>query len=364
MPFAQSGAADVRGLCLGPLGSRIPSHLFSCGVATILRTQGFGAGLTAVLLRRRRTLRHLHHDQFRAVLVPVSPLTILRKHRAGLALVRGRAPPLDLIGFCTLAHLAIVSTSENQPKPVQPAHSRSHERRHRKASAADARHTRASTNEGALGIRVEMGWSQSHRHHRHQTTGTQNRCINLASDATCLLADAGHGEAAGTERCPAASQGRCPSCASRQVAARSGISGVVPGAKNRAPTASTTNTYAELFRAADQCRRSFPGDDRPQHEAEDHRGTGSDRDTGHRVSEENTDCDTEDRCGHDRQSDIGRRRPRTRDRTSPSATVDDVLAEIITRRLTKKSDPRCSMGREPITRRSGHVWALCKQELR
>lgn len=50
---------------------------------------------------------------------PVRPLTALQHHRAGLAPVRGRAPPLNLIGFCNLAPLAIVSTSENRPKPEQ-----------------------------------------------------------------------------------------------------------------------------------------------------------------------------------------------------------------------------------------------------
>lgn len=70
-------------------------------------------------LRGGWTLRHLHHDQLRTVLVAVRPLTVLRHHRAGLALVRGRAPPLSLIRFCSLAHFTIVSTSENRPKPVQ-----------------------------------------------------------------------------------------------------------------------------------------------------------------------------------------------------------------------------------------------------
>lgn len=70
-------------------------------------------------LRGGWTLRHLHHDEIRAVLVAVRPLTVLRHHRAGLALVRGRAPPLSLIRFCSLAHFTIVSTSENRPKPVQ-----------------------------------------------------------------------------------------------------------------------------------------------------------------------------------------------------------------------------------------------------
>ena len=98
---------------------------------------------------------------------------------------------------------------------------------------------------------------------------------------------------------------------------------------------------AELFRAADQRSSSFSGDDRPQHEAEDHRGTGSDCDTGHDVGQENSDCDTEDRCGHDRQHDIGRRRPRTGDRNPLSILL--TFTEIITRRLTRKSDPRCSI---------------------
>ena len=165
------------------------------------------------------------------------------------------------------------------------------------------------------------------------------------------------------KRHPAASQGRCPPCASRQVAARSGISGVVPGAKNRTPTASTTKAAAELFRAADQCRRSFPGDDRPRYETDDHRGAGPDCDASHHVGEENPDSDTKGRCGHDRQRDIGRRRRWAGDRTSPSATVDDVLGQIITRSWRRTSDPRCSMGREPTTRRSGHVRALRQSKL-
>ena len=70
-------------------------------------------------LRGGWTLRHLHHDEIRAVLVAVGPLTVLRHHRAGLALVRGWAPSPSLIGFCSLAHFTIVSTSENWSKPVQ-----------------------------------------------------------------------------------------------------------------------------------------------------------------------------------------------------------------------------------------------------
>ena len=70
-------------------------------------------------LRRVWTLRHLPHDQLCAILVPVGPLVVRRHHRAGLALVRGRAPPLGLIRFCSLARFTVVSTSENAPKPVQ-----------------------------------------------------------------------------------------------------------------------------------------------------------------------------------------------------------------------------------------------------
>ena len=136
-----------------------------------------------------------------------------------------------------------------------------------------------------------------------------------------------------------------------------------PGHRTSAPRASTTKTVAELFRSADQRWRLFSGDDRPQYEAEDHRGTGPDRDTGHHVGEENPDGDAEDRCGHDRQSDIRGRRPRAGDRTSPSSAVDDALAEIIARRWKRKSDPRCSMGQEPTTGRSGHVWALRQPKL-
>ena len=70
-------------------------------------------------LLRSVAFGHLHDDQLRTILVAVRPLTILRHHRAGLSLVRGRAPPLNLIRFCTLTHIAIVSTSENRTKPVQ-----------------------------------------------------------------------------------------------------------------------------------------------------------------------------------------------------------------------------------------------------
>ena len=118
-----------------------------------------------------------------------------------------------------------------------------------------------------------------------------------------------------------------------------------PGQRTSAPTASTTTTPVELVRAAGQRTSSFSGDDRPQYEAEDHRGTGSDRDTGHHLGEENLDCDAEDCCGRDRQRDIGGSRPRIGDRTSPFATVEDVLTGIITRRLKWKSDPRCSIGK-------------------
>ena len=131
---------------------------------------------------------------------------------------------------------------------------------------------------------------------------------------------------------------RCPYCGSRQACARSGISGM-----------QRIEHLRKVFHAADQRSRSFSGDDRPQHETEHHSGTGSDRDTG----QENPDSDTENCGGHGPQRDIGRRRPRTGDRTSPFATVDNGLAQIITRRLTRKSDPRCSMGQEPTTRRSG-----------
>jgi len=48
----------------------------------------------------------------------------------------------------------------------------------------------------------------------------------------------------------------------------------------------------------------------------------------------------------------------------PLSHAADVVTEIITRRLTRKSDPRCSMGQEPINRRSGHVRALCQEKLR
>ena len=46
---------------------------------------GFGAGLTAVLLCRGRTIRHLHHDQLRAILVPESPPTIRSRDRPAAA---------------------------------------------------------------------------------------------------------------------------------------------------------------------------------------------------------------------------------------------------------------------------------------
>lgn len=88
---------------------------------------------------------------------------------------------------------------------------------------------------------------------------------------------------------------------------------------------------------------SFPGDDRAQREAEDHCGAGSDCDTGQDVGQENPVCDTEDGWGHDRQRDMRGRRPRAGDRRTPLNTAD-VLTEIITRRVTRKSDPRCSIG--------------------
>ncbi len=63
---------------------------------------------------------------------------------------------------------------------------------------------------------------------------------------------------------------------------------MVPGAKN----VSTDSLYNEhprrVIRAADQRSSLFPGDDCPQHEAEHHCGTGSDRDTGYRVAEPRT----------------------------------------------------------------------------
>ena len=52
-----------------------------------------------------------------SVLVPIRPLTIRSQHRAGLTLVRDLAPPMNLIGFRSLADLTIVSTSKNRPKP-------------------------------------------------------------------------------------------------------------------------------------------------------------------------------------------------------------------------------------------------------
>ena len=167
----------------------------------------------------------------------------------------------------------------------------------------------------------------------------------------------------GPKRVSSGFTGSMPSCASRQVAARSGISGVVPGAKNRTPTASTTRRCANLFRAADQQRRSFSGDDRAQYETEDHRGAGSDHNAGHHFGKENPDGDTEDCGGRDRQRDIGRCRPGTVDRTSPFPAVMYLLRSSHAMRAWK-SDPHCSMGQEPTTGRSGHVRALRQPKLR
>lgn len=69
-----------------------------------------GAGRSGIFIRSRSA--------------PVRPLTALQHHCAGLPPVRGRAPPLDLIGFCNLAHLTIVSTSETSRNQYRPAHSR------------------------------------------------------------------------------------------------------------------------------------------------------------------------------------------------------------------------------------------------
>ena len=155
------------------------------------------------------------------------------------------------------------------------------------------------------------------------------------------------------KRRPAASQGRCPPCASRQVAARSGISGVVPGAKNRTPTTPTTRRCANLFRPADQRRSSFPGDDRAQYEAEDHRGAGSDHNAGHHLRKENPHGDTENCGGRDRQRDIGRCRPGTVDRATPSLSLTHLQRSSHAIRAWK-SDPHCSVvqdcsvGQEPV----------------
>lgn len=51
-------------------------------------------------------------------------------------------------------------------------HSKDEPVEYRQTGAVHARRTRASTHGGVLGLRVKMGRSQSHRHHRHQTAAT------------------------------------------------------------------------------------------------------------------------------------------------------------------------------------------------
>jgi hypothetical protein len=53
----------------------------------------------------------------------------------------------------------------------------------------------------------------------------------------------------------------------------------------------------------------------------------------------------------------------TVDRT-PFSTPVDASTEITTWREKRKSGPHCSMGREPVNRRSGRVRSLCQPKLR
>ncbi len=78
-------------------------------------------------LRRIRALWHLHEDRNRTFFVSVRPPATLEDDGAGLPHIRSRSPPPILARFCSLSHIAIVSTSENWPKTgrnqYKPAHS-------------------------------------------------------------------------------------------------------------------------------------------------------------------------------------------------------------------------------------------------
>ncbi len=68
-------------------------------------------------LRRIRALWHLHEDRNRTFFVSVRPPATLEDDGAGLPHIRSRSPPLILARFCSLAHIAIVSTSRKLAEP-------------------------------------------------------------------------------------------------------------------------------------------------------------------------------------------------------------------------------------------------------